>query len=178
MGNGAVNIYVSVWVCATWASWVKCLRVDSVGYVVAMVTIQKSLWLPKWLCHFRFPPVMLKVVAAPHCHRPVSPKCTLMFSSKILIILVLTHASALHLELTFVHLVWKGSNFTWYVWLVSCPSGTYWKCYSLPSWLPGTFIEKPLGVNVRLSFWPWVYFPWPRRSPYTSTTPLSGPSLF
>lgn len=33
---------------------------------------------------------------------------------------------------------------------------------------------KALSFDVRLSFWAWVYFLWPRCSPYTSTTLLSG----
>lgn len=33
---------------------------------------------------------------------------------------------------------------------------------------------KALSFDVRLSFWAWVHFLWPRCSPYTSTTLLSG----
>lgn len=68
----------------------------------------------------------------------------------------LTRASALHLELIFVHLVWKGSSLmhlaihlSWWDLLqrVLFAQLTLWN----PRW-------KWLCANVKFSFWIWVYF--------------------
>lgn len=145
-------------------------------YVVALVSIQKShqAVFPEWLCHFGFPPAMPKVIGTSHCQQPVSPRCTLHvffqefynfstcvgFSAPFGVTFCASCVEGIQLHLTQLAIQLSPWDL---LEKLDLAQSTAWH---LP-W-------KALSFDVRLSFWAWVYFLWPRCSLYTSTTLLSG----
>lgn len=123
------RLWIGLWLCATWASWVNSEESTPWGMWELWLAFRRAtkLFFQSGYAIFASHQPCPRSPVLPHCQQPVSPRCTLTFSSKNFIILVLAWASPLRLEWPFVHLVWKESSFTCCVWLFSCPRGTYWK---------------------------------------------------